>query len=109
MEKCPRCDSGRIRHSRAKSLWERLRKEVTRKRPYRCPDCDWRGWRVDAGPTFTPEERRAAARALAPEPPNLKGTPLARDEARQMEMDLEALDRLLPSDEVDPDEDDEQD
>jgi DNA-directed RNA polymerase subunit RPC12/RpoP len=93
MEKCPRCGSENVRRSRARSLWERWRKEITRKRPYRCPDCDWRGWRVDAGPTFTLDERIAARKAVSPEPPNLKGTALAREEALRVDIDLDALDR----------------
>ena len=43
--KCPLCGSSRIRRSRVR-LWEAPFKAFTRRRPYRCQDCRWRGWLV---------------------------------------------------------------
>ncbi len=89
---CPTCRSDAAHRSRTRSLWERWRKELTGKRPYRCGGCGARWWAPDAGPTFTDDERAQAERALAPEPPNLAGTMLARDQQQKREIDLEALD-----------------
>lgn len=41
---CPRCHSERIHRSRARSIHERMKKEFTEQRLYRCRDCSWRGW-----------------------------------------------------------------
>ena len=41
---CPRCPDGRVRRSRARSLAERIRREFTSERLYRCGECGWRGW-----------------------------------------------------------------
>jgi FlaA1/EpsC-like NDP-sugar epimerase len=41
---CPKCQSGRAHRSRARSLTERIRKEISDERLYRCEDCGWRGW-----------------------------------------------------------------
>jgi FlaA1/EpsC-like NDP-sugar epimerase len=41
---CARCSKGRLHRSRAKTLFERARKEFSVKRPYRCDSCGWRGW-----------------------------------------------------------------
>ena len=49
MQNCPKCKSIHIGRSRTRSRWERLRREVTRKRPFRCRDCSWRGWDYDLG------------------------------------------------------------
>jgi hypothetical protein len=43
-ERCHRCGSSNLRRSRARNILEQLRKSRTQKRPYRCHDCDWRGW-----------------------------------------------------------------
>ena len=91
MEQCPKCQSDKVHRSRTKSRWERWRKEVTAKRPYRCPECGWRGWGVDLGPKLGDEETALAARAMAPDPPNLKGTALARGE-QPASVNLEQLD-----------------
>jgi hypothetical protein len=41
---CLRCQIGRAHRSRARTVPERIRKELTRKRLFRCSDCGWRGW-----------------------------------------------------------------
>lgn len=94
MHQCPKCNSDDIHRSRAKSKWEAWRKEITGKRPYRCHACGWRGWGADMGPKFGDRERELAERALAPEPPNLKGTGLARGEHEPNALDLNRLDVL---------------
>jgi len=88
---CPKCHSTNLRRSRTRNRWERWRKEITGKRPYRCRACQWRGWKN----TGLVEEavRSSEARADAPEPPNLKGTLLARPDPR-LSLDLKELDRF---------------
>jgi len=41
---CPSCTSGRLLRSRTRTIGERVRKEFTADRPYRCDSCEWRGW-----------------------------------------------------------------
>ncbi len=43
---CVRCQHGTLRRSRARSQWERIRKEFTGARLFRCEQCNWRGWVV---------------------------------------------------------------
>ena len=43
-EPCIRCGSCNVHRSRAKGLYERIRKAHTPARPFRCDDCGWRGW-----------------------------------------------------------------
>jgi len=88
---CPKCHSTNLRRSRTRNRWERWRKEVTGKRPYRCRACQWRGWKN----TGLVEEavRSSEGRPDAPEPPNLKGTLLARPDPR-LRLDLKELDRF---------------
>jgi len=43
---------------------------------------------------FSPEAIVAASRAVVPDPPNLKNTVLAHDNAPRPELDLNELDRL---------------
>jgi hypothetical protein len=62
---------------------------VTRKRVYRCRDCNWRGWGVDLG-TW-----RADNGGLLPEPLNLGVIGLARHDRRK-DLDLDALDAIEP-------------
>ena len=92
MHQCPECRSENIHRSRAKSKWEGWRKNVTGKRLYRCRACGWRGWGVDVGPKFADKEVELATRAVAPEPPNVKGTVLAREDVSGL--DLKQLDSL---------------
>lgn len=46
---CPACGGVRIHHSRLRNWAERARWRVTGRAPFRCHDCQWRGWRKDAG------------------------------------------------------------
>lgn len=41
---CPKCAEFALYRSRARTLGELLKKQLTRKRPYRCHRCGWRGW-----------------------------------------------------------------
>jgi hypothetical protein len=43
-EPCARCGGRNVRRSRIKGMYERFRKLHTPARPFRCDDCDWRGW-----------------------------------------------------------------
>ena len=43
MSRCRRCGSRYLRRSHVR-VWERPIKHLTRRRPYRCEDCQWRGW-----------------------------------------------------------------
>jgi len=43
---CPRCQVGRAHRSRASTVPERIKRELSRKRLFRCGDCGWRGWLV---------------------------------------------------------------
>jgi predicted RNA-binding Zn-ribbon protein involved in translation (DUF1610 family) len=47
MDTCPACGSPRVFRSRTRTKFERLRRELTSKRPYRCHTCNWRGWGPD--------------------------------------------------------------
>jgi hypothetical protein len=88
---CPRCHSTDLRRSATRSRWERWRKEITGKRPYRCLACRWRGWKsID---TFEERSTGSQAGVFVPEPPNLKGTAFARSD-RRAELDLKELDRF---------------
>jgi len=96
MHQCPHCKSERIYSSRTRSKWEEWRKEITGKRPFRCSACDWRGWGTDEGPKFDKADVELATRAMAPDPPNLKTTLLARDNPNKKPLHLEELDVLAP-------------
>lgn len=86
--KCPKCDSRSIRRSPTRSRWERLRKDITGKRPYRCRECQWRGW-LPIG--LGDSEELGSSRSTAPDPPNLKGSMLARPNPR-LQFDVKTLD-----------------
>lgn len=43
-EPCPACREKRLHRSRARSLQERMRRNWTPKRLFRCEACGWRGW-----------------------------------------------------------------
>ena len=46
-EKCPSCTSiGSLRKSRARTLWEKIIKNITPLGIYRCKKCGWRGYRM---------------------------------------------------------------
>lgn len=44
---CPACGDRDIHHSRFRSWVERLRFNLTRRLPFRCHKCGWRGWREE--------------------------------------------------------------
>ena len=93
MFQCPKCNSTNVRRSRTRSRWERWRKEITSKRPYRCRACNWRGW---LRPGIIPDSDQASRRRAPTEPPNLRGTLLARTEKRPT-IDLKKLDTFHSS------------
>jgi hypothetical protein len=95
MLQCPKCRSDRVHPSRSRSQWDRWRRRITGKRPYRCPQCAWRGWAPDCGPHFTADQIESSTRAIAPDPPNLKETALAPENRRMQEIDLAALDSAI--------------
>ena len=41
---CPKCATGRLVRSRTRTLPDRIRKQFTAQRPFRCDTCEWRGW-----------------------------------------------------------------
>lgn len=43
-EPCRVCASANVHRSRARNVFERLRKMHTALRPFQCHDCGWRGW-----------------------------------------------------------------
>lgn len=45
---CPKCGSSDTRRSRARSVWEASRRQLTVTAPYRCGKCGYRGWGPDA-------------------------------------------------------------
>jgi len=46
-EKCTSCTSiGSLRKSRARTLWEKIIKNITPLGIYRCKKCGWRGYRM---------------------------------------------------------------
>jgi hypothetical protein len=94
MRHCPKCKSTEIHPSRTKSKFEQWRKQITGKRPFRCHACDLRYWGFDVSGPFDPAEVELATSAIAPDPPNLKGTALAPEPARGEDLDLLELDVL---------------
>ncbi len=90
MSHCPKCNSNDIRRSRTKSRWERWRKAITDKRPFRCRKCQWRGW---LPMTLADMDQALGRRRTAIDPPNLRGTLLARNNPRHS-LDLKELDRF---------------
>ena len=43
---CPSCKGWRVHRSKARNLYERVRKSRTDRRLYRCEECGWRGWLI---------------------------------------------------------------
>lgn len=84
MEHCPKCKSNRIHRSRSRNWWERLRRDFSRNRPYRCEACGWRGW----GPETDPQYSRSSAQVPDTPPP-----------------DFDALDEAVARERSKPDED----
>ena len=87
---CPECKSKSLRRSRTRNRWERWRKQITDKRPYRCRSCQWRGW-LPASIADIQDE--LGNRPAAADPPNLRGTMLARLDPHQT-LDVKELDRF---------------
>jgi uncharacterized protein with PIN domain len=71
---CPKCKSNRVHRSKVSGALGRLRNRLTRKVPFRCSTCGWRGWGANRG-------RRVET--VVGRPPN------------GPDPDLEALDRTL--------------
>jgi hypothetical protein len=43
---CPNCHSPALYRSKARTLSERMRRNYSAKRLFRCHDCNWRGWLI---------------------------------------------------------------
>jgi FlaA1/EpsC-like NDP-sugar epimerase len=43
---CPRCGSARLHRSRVRNLSERVRRNFSTRRLFRCDECGWRGWLI---------------------------------------------------------------
>jgi FlaA1/EpsC-like NDP-sugar epimerase len=41
---CPSCKALALRRSKARTVAERVRRRISVQRPFRCSQCDWRGW-----------------------------------------------------------------
>ena len=50
IQACPACGHHDVHHSRFRGWAERLRFNLTGRVPFRCHQCNWRGWREDAAP-----------------------------------------------------------
>jgi FlaA1/EpsC-like NDP-sugar epimerase len=53
---CPACGTGRACRSRARTIPERLKRELTARRLFRCDDCGWRGWLAPIPPEVVAAE-----------------------------------------------------
>ncbi len=60
---CQACGAMALNRSHTRTGPERLRRKLTQKRPYRCQECGWRGWRDTA---TMPLVQRPIARSPAP-------------------------------------------
>jgi hypothetical protein len=80
-EPCPKCQSLTLHRSKARTLAERIRRNFSPQRPFRCAKCDWRGWlrplhfgeagRVESAPA--PDFASLDAALLAQRPPMRRG------------------------------------
>ena len=43
---CPQCHAHRLHRSRARTLPERVRRNFSARRLFRCEQCQWRGWLI---------------------------------------------------------------
>lgn len=77
MEHCPKCKSAKLRRSRTRHGLERMRRTLTGKAPFRCPDCGWRGWGFDFGGTA----EHPSGRSFDPVEPDLKALDADLDRA----------------------------
>ena len=88
---CPNCNSKDLRLSHTRNRWERFRRDITGKRPYRCRACQWRGWRKTG---LVEDEPTSTLRMKVPDPPNLRGTALARPDSDTRRINLKDLDKF---------------
>lgn len=79
MDVCPACESPRVFRSRTRTALERLRRQFTMKRPFRCHACNWRGWGTETERSFSLEDVREAD---APQP-DLNAINSALEESRR--------------------------
>jgi hypothetical protein len=63
--------------SRTRNVFERLRRQFTVKRPYRCHACNWRAWAADGTRAVSPQN---APDPAAP-PPDLGAIDTALDDS----------------------------
>lgn len=95
---CPKCSSGDVRQSRAKSLREAIRRQLTVTCPYRCAKCGYRGW----GPDLNRRSYRVASDADSPAltfQTQLPATRIPAAQSRRDQLDFHALNlppRLWP-------------
>lgn len=61
VDTCPACGSDGVHRSRFRGWLERLRWRYTAQVPFRCHDCNWRGW--SAAPVGRPHRDRLADEA----------------------------------------------
>jgi hypothetical protein len=47
VQHCQQCGSARVFRSRCRNAIERLRFRITGQHPFRCHQCQWRGWRSE--------------------------------------------------------------
>jgi predicted RNA-binding Zn-ribbon protein involved in translation (DUF1610 family) len=79
MTACPACGSNRVFRSKTRTAFERVRRQFTMKRPYRCHACNWRGWAPDRTQAVAAGDVLDAARV----PPDLGAIDRALDESRE--------------------------
>jgi hypothetical protein len=89
MESCPKCQSMRVHVSRTRSRFERIRRSITGKSPFRCSECGWRGWAFD----FSSAQSRTEGVDVATAEPNLAALDAAIE--RNAASDDVDLDRAL--------------
>ena len=77
MDSCPKCESNRVRRSRAKGFFERLRRDFSQKKLFRCHACGWRGWGIETERPPSAQETRGAEVA----PPDVHAIDLALQKA----------------------------
>ncbi len=76
MQQCPKCQSNRIHRSRTRTFVERLRRQFSARRLFRCEACGWRGWGIET------ESREGRPDQAAGEvaPPDFKALDTTLDE-----------------------------
>ncbi len=86
MRNCPSCESNRIHRSRTRTFVERLRRQFSSKRLFRCETCGWRGWGMDTETDARPEDQ--VTNGLPP--PDLRALDAELDELARQPADREA-------------------